>query len=253
VAVGSYTASNGYYAALILSESAGRWTTISAPLPPGTVTGGKYAMSELDALACPHAGSCYAVGSYSPSGNSDQPLLETETGSTWRAVDPPEPPGASEGGELNAIACRGSCVATGDYENGNVLPAEVYILSGSGARWSAHTLALPRPVASGAMTLTLGALSCPAAGSCVAAGSYSTGNDDNEAVWLAEPGAAAPRAPTWLALPAPLPSGSGLTSLGKDGTIASVSCPLAGWCVALGSFDNAAGAVTPLFESLTSG
>jgi len=253
VAVGSYTASNGYSAALILSESAGRWTTISAPLPPGTVTGGKYAMSELDALACRHAGSCYAVGSYSPSGNSGQPLLETETGSTWRAVDPPQPPGASEGAELNAIACPGSCVATGDYENGNVLPAEVYILSGSGARWSAHTVTLPRPGARGAMTLTLGALSCPAAGSCVAAGSYSAANGDNKAVWLAEPGAAAGRMPTWLALPAPLPPGSEVTSLGRDGTITSVSCPHAGWCLALGTFDNAGGAATPLFESLTSG
>jgi hypothetical protein len=250
-AVGSYTGSNGDSAALILNERAGRWATISAPLPPGTVVG-KNTESELNALACPHPGSCYAVGSYSPpSGDWDQPLLETETGSTWRAAEPPRPAGAVPGAELNAIACAGSCVATGDYDNGGVPSQEAYILSGSGARWSAHAVALPG--GRGADDLSLGALSCPTAASCVAAGWYSRGNSDSEGVWLAESVAAAAPRPTWLALPAPPPAGSGVTSLGRDGTITSVSCPVAGWCVAVGTFDNRAGTVTSLFEALTSG
>lgn len=63
----------------VLDQSGGSWGQAVTPTPPA---GGSY--PTIDAISCPAAGDCTAVGSFSPSGSSDvEGLVVSESGGTW--------------------------------------------------------------------------------------------------------------------------------------------------------------------------
>jgi hypothetical protein len=128
----------------------------------------------LGSVSCPAAGSCVAIGNYDVSSIERETVIETLSGGSWTAATAPAPAGGNDV-DLQALSCpaAGSCVAAGYYEDqSRALHPLIDTLSGG--TWTATTAPTsslnPGPWTS--PTLTFRSLSCPAAGSCFAVGSY---------------------------------------------------------------------------------
>ncbi len=136
--------------------NAGRsWRQAGRPIPNG---------SGLD---CPTASTCYAAGYTSGGPNVTDVAIATthNAGATWTSREPPE--GLGDG--LFGISCwtTSACVTVGKNLGGGVLPgqvsgANIYGTSNGGSSWTLQ----PSP----GPTFALTAISCPAAGHCVAVG-----------------------------------------------------------------------------------
>ena len=122
----------------------------------------------------------------------------------------------------------------------------------TGPAWAGSTAPVaglnPAPVASPGDGVVLGSVSCPAAGSCVAVGHY-TSQAQGEEVPLAESLSGG----TWTATAA---SATGLNPppLAAAGVwLTKVSCPAVGSCVAIGGYDNSSGYRQAAVETLANG
>jgi len=121
-------------------------------------------LNELNAVSCPSATDCTAIGS----GTDSSPLAEQWNGKTWRVESVPtvNPVGTVQ---LAGVSCATAafCVATGNYQG---LPiAEAW----NGKRWRVSQL--PQP-ASDNNFAELNADSCASTSSCVAVGIYGAGD-----------------------------------------------------------------------------
>jgi hypothetical protein len=173
VMVGNYEpSSDGGTRTFVDMLSGSTWTPILAPLPADAST--SYS-DQLYAISCPTVDSCVAVGTYEDASGSYQGLVETQTGATWTAENVPVPQssGFSIITELNAISCPavGTCVVVGSYTNSDNGIAVPLIESLSAGVWTDIEAPLPAG-ADGDLSAYLGDVSCPAAGSCVAVGTY---------------------------------------------------------------------------------
>ncbi len=169
---------------------------------PQAIPGSAY----LTAVSCVSADFCAAVG-----GNGG---ADTWNGTTWSAVAPP--PGFSS---LTSVSCTSPdfCEATGPG------PAGEEAAAWNGTSWSAQ--ATPAPAGGNSLGLT--AVSCAAAASCEAVGSYNL-QSTGQAVILAE----AWNGSAWSVQPTPDPT----ASLGSY--LRAVSCTSAASCAAVGEFSR---------------
>jgi hypothetical protein len=242
---------------LVLTGSSGHWSISEPPLPAQAV-GGAGEIADLTAVACATAGRCSATGGYQAKDGGGPALIERESGPTWSGVTPPQPAGAATGAitedDLQAIACpqTTACTAVGNYftpnGGGSGLLAEGEILTYGSGTWSAVRAPLPAGIEAKDLSgVDLGSLACPSSSSCVAAGDYvavrADGKGVSQGLLLRASGS------HWSATNAPLPAGSGVTSIGSGG-ISAVSCAAAGSCAAIGSFDNLSGVTSGLIETL---
>lgn len=114
-----------------------------------------------------------AVGSYTDSAGTAQPLTEFWNGQTWSIVSAPLPAGAT-GAALRGVSCwaANACMAVGysivydidDYGYINVTLAELW----NGSAWSPQST--PNGVPDSNSYLT--GVSCPSPGGCVAVGNF---------------------------------------------------------------------------------
>ena len=93
-----------------------RWAKVSVPSPGGTKMG---AFSDLFAIRCTTAGSCWAVGDFDHGGAVLNQILRWN-GQKWRistGVPQPGKTGSGNVSQLNAVACTSakSCWADGQY------------------------------------------------------------------------------------------------------------------------------------------
>lgn len=148
----------------------------------------------------------------------------------WTAAAPPVPHGAGDGdASLSQVACATAtfCAATGGYFDaaGN---AQGLLETLSSGKWTAQQAPLPADAAlEGEEGVVMSAVSCPAAGTCVAVGSYPASEVGDRGLIETYSGG------TWTVTQAPvpkLPAGSYV-----DLDLSSVSCPSAGTCVASGT------------------
>ena len=113
VAVGTYNVRDYGEHALIETLSGGTWTPATAPLPAGTTE------ASLLAVACPTPNTCTATGETGLVSGNSHALIEMLSRSTWTAVKPPLPAGATVAAQarLSAVACptADTCIATGFY------------------------------------------------------------------------------------------------------------------------------------------
>ena len=127
---------------------------------------------------------------------------------------------------LSSCSSVTSCVAIGSYKDtqnnnsGNFIEDSLIETLSNGS-WSATEAPLPTN-ATGYSALS--SVACPAADACVATGSYVVNNQTGASEGLFE----SQTGSSWTASEAPLPTGITYGGLG------SVSCPLAGSCVAVG-------------------
>lgn len=134
---------------LLKHETAGRWHTV-AVAAPGTG-------EALEAIACPGAADCWAVGGSATAGG--RALIEHWTGGAWRLAPSPAVPG----GQLDAISCASpsACWATGGTQAHSGAVGDV-LEQWNGSQWSITT-----SVAGG---LSPQQFSCPGHGYCLALG-----------------------------------------------------------------------------------
>jgi hypothetical protein len=121
-AVGTYNTARSNDAVL-LTETAGTWTAgVKAALP---ANGAEDDQVELNAVSCPTAASCAAVGAYVGHGGNIRGLLLTRTAGAWSRGREVELPGnattaaPNQLGGLYSVSCAsaGNCSAVGDYSD----------------------------------------------------------------------------------------------------------------------------------------
>jgi hypothetical protein len=163
----------------------------------------------LEAVACPAAKSCYAVGNHLPKGSrSSAPLIEHWNGSKWTWQNVSVPRGTSDG-QLADVSCSSArfCVAVGTDGSG------VLIERWNGTAWS---MSAPRSASSA----SLYGVSCPSATSCFAVGStLTTFGGSLVERWNGR---------AWSASTTPVPRNASYAAL------QSVSCASAARCLAVG-------------------
>ena len=248
VAVGDYVDSSGHYQGLIETLAGGKWTPSRAPTSGLSPTAGSNPGVTLESVSCTAAGSCLAGGNYLDTSFNQLGLIETFSSGTWKAATAPLSglsPAAGTTPYVNLYGpncpATGSCFLVGSYDDSSG-DTHGLIETLSGGTWTASTAPLPGGAASNPNAGFTG-MSCPAAGSCVAAGRYvnSTGNFEGLIETLS--------GGTWTPSTASL---GGLTPpAGTYAVLYGVSCTATGACVAGGNYDDTSGIQQGLFETLS--
>ena len=246
VAVGRYDENvDGNDVPLVLALAGGTWTSPAVAVPAGST-------GRLNAVACPTAGACVAVGEETTSGGAREPLVVTGPG-TWTvntsvglpaAADPDDPQT-----QLHDVSCSaaGACVASGSYftDTSQVLGLLEVLAS---ATWTPLSVTVPWEPAPNTPatnpTLSLTSVSC--ASTCAAVGDYRVGGTGNTLRPLlvringttatAERGAVPDDA-------AGAPSGSEMT----------VTCAAGSRCLGVGFYTVDPGLSAPLLSGLDAG
>jgi hypothetical protein len=239
-AVGRYLDATGATQALVEQLSNGMWSPAALALPGDASASGSSAYAQLQTVACPTTGWCAAVGLYTQKSGAEQALVATSTGGPFTASTAPLP-AIAVGSQFVSLACpaAGSCVAPGTYlVGGNHLAMADTLAAGA---WSAAALPVPTGTSPAASVVNNDLdVACPAAGSCVIAGTTFDGNYEGLLDTLA--------GGSWSATPTPLPGGT--TS--PDVQLDAVACGGPGSCVAVG-FSSNAGVEQGLLETLSAG
>ncbi|HXL87368.1 MAG TPA: serine/threonine-protein kinase [Streptosporangiaceae bacterium] len=254
-AVGWHITASKSQGPLAATFSDGSWTAADLPLPPD----GRSEDAHLEDVGCPTQGVCVATGFYTDRNSNLQPLIETLSAGSWTAVRAPLPAGAvpsplvstvSAFDVLRSVACpdAGSCVAVGQYRERDGTAAAL-IETLSDGRWAPVTAPLPADAAADSQLADLSGISCPAAGNCVATGSYTVGG--GQLRYLAETLSGG----TWTASAPPLPAGASAAqkpSSGSESTILdSVACQAVGSCVAAGPYLTPSGGEGSAIDTLS--
>lgn len=247
-AIGSYTDSSGETQGLLATESAGHWnatSTAQLPTNPDVVNPNV----SLTSISCATTANCTAVGSYLDVHGLTQGLLLTETSGHWgTGREVIHPLGVSVSGnpqvDLTSVSCAtaSNCLAVGSYSDSNghpegLLETEIngtwsYTVTNGQRSYTGAEATLPSDAASEPMVV-LSSASCGAVGQCVAVGSYR--NSSNEQEGLVLTGTVSGGAWTFTPTAAGLPSGAAASPVAS---LNSVSCPGAGSCDAVGSYED---------------
>ncbi|HTA12475.1 MAG TPA: hypothetical protein VK765_03565 [Solirubrobacteraceae bacterium] len=233
------------------------FTTAITPEPPGlasapfewspwvgvAVTAPANAAGEPEARfdwgACPTAGYCAGVGSYTDEDGNQEAMAAARVDESWgHAVEIGLPAGAARSGQQAgfgfaspSVACTdpGDCVAVGHYlqEGGS---EAAMVASEAGGAWGAASEIEPPSNAASDPRASLASVACPAAGSCVARGEYSDEDGDREAMVAEETGGVWGAASA-LELPANAESHS-------ESRLGAVACSVAGSCVGIGEYQD---------------
>jgi hypothetical protein len=255
VAVGSYIATvpsheqagaSGSTLPVILAESHQQWLKPRGVALPANAVHGRGQTAALEAVACPAAGSCVAIGSYVDASGTSREMVLSQSRGVWAAARELVLGPASTGVELSALACRtaSSCVAVGSsQQQTGSSGSHPVAVSETGGNWGAPVqVALP-PGVKGAQNATFSSVACPAFGSCTAVGYYQLEaadfNPNTDRAILAGESGGVWGAAAALAL-APALSGAGGEQL------KSVACPELGACEAVGSYEDRDGDEHPL-------
>jgi hypothetical protein len=165
----------------------------------------------------------------------------TESNGSWATATParlPADAGTPSFSYPAAVSCTsaGNCAAVGNYTTASG-GAEGLLLTETNGAWASGTEALLPTDATRSTTrqsVTLSAVDCVSAGNCTAVGSYVDGSGSAQGLLLSETNG------TWGAgTKALLPAAAARGPRRQFVQLASVSCPSAGNCTAVGTYvDN---------------
>jgi len=232
-----------------------RWSAQTAP-KPAPPKGYRATNAQLDAVACPGAKLCFAVGQEVPFGAGDAPgvpLIERWNGSRWTLVD-----GPTAGSPLTSISCPSTrvCIAVGGFEhttgtanaNNQQLEYPNVVEFWNGRSWSLGSVSLP----SGMVGAGLLGVSCAQVSKCLAIGNgfdpapgYAPGNDGGNDQAIAAAGNRTTFSASALAFPPSVyrsPSAAGTATT----VLTTLSCATATSCAAVGNYVATNGAIGPL-------
>src|SRR5215831_7758020 len=236
-AVGSYTDGAGHAQALLVSETAGKWR--SAVEVPGSEILNAGGGASADSVSCVSAGNCTALGSYTDGAGRGQVFVVSETDGTWgTAIKMPGVGGLNRFGipiAHDSVSCAsaGNCAAVGGYRDG-ASRSQVFVVSETNGTWG-KAIKMPfSGILNWGGSADAGSVSCGAAGSCAAVGSYrARGPSSTQAFVVSLTNG------TWdTAIEVP---GSETLNVGRDASTDSVSCVSAGNCTAVGDYRDGVG------------
>jgi hypothetical protein len=228
-----------------LDETNGNWAAVEGDLPANAAPTQPEHKFFFEALSCASAGNCSAVGIYCAVGNCDttgnlpggstgeEGLLLTESAGTWEAgLEAALPANAATTSPvefLRSISCpsAGNCSAVGTYRDAS-LHTQALLMTQSAGSWSTGVRGL---LPSNATDGSVSSVSCPAAGSCTAAGHYSLGNGNSGPLLLTKTDGKWARGMTVV-----MPGNA--TSFDQHSS-ATVSCASIHDCTAVGSYATA--------------
>jgi hypothetical protein len=247
VAVGEGSSGIGGLSGVIGTLSGGTWTVTEVSLPPSAPAG---ALELLNAVTCPAVGSCVAVGGYAVLGAKsivEEGLIDTLAAGQWTVTTAPlgSKKSAHDLGFLGSVACSavGSCVAGGSIANKSGKKSSGLLEGLSNGTWAPVAVPLPADALPGQFS-NFNAVTCPAAGTCVAVSSYTDASGNQQGLIETMTGG------TWTATEAPVPANAAADPLaGLDG----ISCPSAGACVAVGGYFDSSVAQQGLVDTLSGG
>ncbi len=129
----------------------------------------------LRGVSCNNPSACTAIGSYAPSGGSDQTLIESWNGSVWSIVTSPNT-SPTQNDELSGVSCTSSsaCTAAGYYllaSSDGSASEQTLIESWNGSAWSIVTSPNASP------TNLLEGVSCNGSSVCTAVGDNGSGTE----------------------------------------------------------------------------
>jgi|SRR5215472_3054900 len=236
-AVGSYTDGAGHAQALLVSETAGKWR--SAVEVPGSEILNAGGGASADSVSCVSAGNCTALGSYTDGAGRGQVFVVSETDGTWgTAIKMPGVGGLNRFGTPiahDSVSCAsaGNCAAVGGYRDG-ASRSQVFVVSETNGTWG-KAIKMPfSGILNWGGSADAGSVSCGAAGSCAAVGSYrARGPSSTQAFVVSLTNG------TWD--PAIEVPGSETLNVGRDASTDSVSCVSAGNCTAVGDYRDGVG------------
>jgi hypothetical protein len=229
-AAGSYADSANQEQAFVASEVRGSWR--AAVEVPGLAALNQGGFAYAASVSCGAMGTCAAGGQYADSAKFQHAFVVSEAGGRWRpAREVPGIPSAAPHEPFSAtytLSCAaGGCAAGGAYRGpGGHLQA--FVVRQVRGTWG-RAVELP-----GIAGLNRGgsagvnAISCPAAGSCTAAGIYTDGRSHPQAFVAAEAGGAWRRA---REVP-----GTAALNTGGFAEAAALSCPAPARCAVSGIY-----------------
>jgi hypothetical protein len=195
----------------------------------------------LAAISCSSVGNCVAVGNYESNAEVWEAMIVAEHQGHWtRAIEAPLPAGAAIQGQnavLLSVTCShsGTCTAAGEYVDGSGHQQSL-LVTGSGNSWSAAPTPSAPSDANSDPNIIPSSIACASTGECAAVGTYVNPLQNSLGLLLNE------SAGSWGGgTGAALPSNAAPASTVGDQTVvlASVACPQAGTCTAVGwYFDN---------------
>jgi hypothetical protein len=183
------------------------WSVAATPQPHGAHGG------SLNAVSCPSAARCWAVGEYSDNDFTSETLAESWDGSHWSVVASPTPR-RSPNSDLYGVSCAtaSQCLAVGhSYSPTSAAKDANLVESWDGSSWSV----VPSP--SPSTTSALDGVSCAAVRNCRAVGLFFNASGDYQT--LAE---------SW--------NGSSVSIVNQDAELTGVSCVDESHCVAVGNY-----------------
>lgn len=246
-AVGRYTDASRTDHGVLFTETHGHWLRgVRLQLPANTVASPRPKSGVVDvlgvsAISCSSVGNCVAVGNYESNAEVWDAMIVVERRGHWtRAIEAPMPAGAAIQGQnavLLSVTCNpaGTCTAAGEYVDGSGHQQSL-LVTGSGGSWSAVPSPTPPSDANSDPNIIPSSIACSGTGQCAAVGTYVNPLQNSLGLLLNESGG------NWTGgTGATLPSNAAPASTVGDQTVvlASVACPQAGTCTAVGwYFDN---------------
>ena len=209
--------------AFIVEETNGTWRN-ALEVAGGLDLGGG---GVVDSVNCPAIDACAIAGQYDTKTHQTQAFLMTETNGAWTKAQ--EVAGALNvgfDGTIAQIACAapGTCAVGGSFETAQHT-SQPFVDDETGGRWGAPVALTSHLHASVSSQIT--ALSCSGAGSCTAAGDYSTSAGTTLAFVASESastwGPAVPVAPE-------VRSPAGTYAPVTSSSVQSLACPATGFC-----------------------
>lgn len=230
VAVGSYVDRDGDTNAMELTETAGSWTPARQIAAPANAAVDPRGYTILTSVSCAST-SCTTVGYFADELTSIRVMGADETNGTWHQsteLKSPEDAGSNPNAYLHSVSCAApeSCVAVGSYSDGASFHATV--IEEDGGTWGRGTALAAPSNGSAEANPWLYAVTCPAAGHCLAVGGYNTSAGVPGAMTASQSDGTWDR-PTQIAPPTASPS---------EAALLSVACPSSSSCVAVGQYTD---------------
>jgi hypothetical protein len=226
VAVGRYQGGpHGYFEGLIEVQSGDSWHAVEAPLPSDQVRDAD-PYGGVDWVSCRAAGQCMTVGAYVDNQGRRELFADVLYSGKWHSVRLPLPAKAATNplAYLGYVTCRdlANCVAVGNVDVTGGAQQGLFEREIAG-KWKASVAPLPTGAAA-SPDATVNEASCPTRFFCAATGNYNIGDGDSHGVLETLTDG------KWHAVTAAAPTGDNTNRY-----MQSVSCPIAGRCVAAGS------------------
>jgi hypothetical protein len=230
-AVGSYAPAKNVVQAFVANEVEGTWYTAGkVPGSSALNTGNSAFMSNVK---CSSAGNCSAAGFYTAAPLVYRVMVDSEVAGKWGSATRLLGTATfNRAGYANVtvLACAsvGNCSMAGEYD-GRPDYNHVFLANEVNGHWLGAFELPGTTLLNAEGNDEVGAMSCPSVGNCSAGGQLSTSLSTSTAFIANEVHG------TWgRELPVP-----GVGALAKDGNaiVNSVSCPSAGNCTAVGTYD----------------